>query len=291
MLDAPTPTLRARAAPPLPVEALLVGKRVEEAAELLPRLFNLCRAAQVAAARLVFGMAPVDERVELARELRRDHVLRLAVTLPARLGKAPLQLRIDDTAVAALLGDAGFPAMPDDFDAFLGSDTGMAPLLRDIALLFGPGEAVAPVLGMPCPGQALPHAPLENTVAVRHLAHPVMRHVEMRWGRGPLWRVVARALDMDACARGALPAPWRSGCGTAVVPAARGAYGVSARVENGIVMAFSRVTPTDHLLFRGGVMDHSLATLPAIKQGLAPLLVDILDPCSPVRIEKGPDHA
>ena len=50
--------------------------------------------------------------------------------------------------------------------------------------------------------------------------------------------------------------------------------------------AFSRITPTDHLLAPGGVLAQCLATLPADRAGLAPLMLEILDPCSPVRLEE-----
>ncbi len=291
MYNAPHPLLRAVPTAPLPIEALLLGKRVGEAAELLPRLFNLCRAAQVAAARLVFRLGLPGDDGALARDISRDHVLRLAVTLPARLSKAPMQVRIGEAARETLFGPAGFPQKPADFDAYLSSGIGIAPLLYRINGLFAPGEAVTPVLETPKAGRVICDAAFENTVAARHAGHPVMQHIEDTWGRGPLWRVVARAFDIDACAQGALPQPRLVAPGVAVVPAARGLYGVSARVRDDRVAAFTRVTPTDHLLCSGGVMDHALASLPATKHGLAPLLVDILDPCSPVRIEGGPVHA
>ncbi len=53
--------------------------------------------------------------------------------------------------------------------------------------------------------------------------------------------------------------------------------------------AFTRVTPTDHLPAPGRVPEQSLATLPAEKTGLAALVPDILDPCSPVRLEEAQD--
>ena len=42
--------------------------------------------------------------------------------------------------------------------------------------------------------------------------------------------------------------------GAAVIPAARGVYGVRAEVERGRVVAFERRTPTDHLLAPGGAV-------------------------------------
>jgi hypothetical protein len=86
-----------------------------------------------------------------------------------------------------------------------------------------------------------------------------------------------------------LPRPAQVGGGRALVPAARGLYAVAARVEGGRVAAFARVTPTDHLLAPGGVLDRSLAALPADRGALAPLLLDILDPCSPVQVMEAED--
>ncbi|MBT25313.1 MAG: hydrogenase expression/formation protein HupK, partial [Rhodobacteraceae bacterium] len=57
MLDRPDHTrLIARPAKVLPVAQLVRGKRIEEVADLLPRLFNLCRAAQRAAVRAALGL-------------------------------------------------------------------------------------------------------------------------------------------------------------------------------------------------------------------------------------------
>ena len=66
--------------------------------------------------------------------------------------------------------------------------------------------------------------------------------------------------------------------------------GIHARVAGGIVTGFDRATPTDHLMMPGGLLAASLATLPADRAGLAPLLVDILDPCIALQLE-GAAHA
>ena len=39
------------------------------------------------------------------------------------------------------------------------------------------------------------------------------------------------------------------------------------------------------MLAPGGILEHSLATLPASKHDQAALVVDILDPCVPIRLE------
>lgn len=50
--------------------------------------------------------------------------------------------------------------------------------------------------------------------------------------------------------------------------------------------AFARMTPTDHLLAPGGILEHSLATLPADSGRLVPVLLALLDPCVPVTVEE-----
>ena len=72
------PTLTAAA--PLPVEALVLGRPVAEAAELLPRLFNLCRMAQGLAAKLALGLPATEDP---GTEIIRDHVLSADRTQPA----------------------------------------------------------------------------------------------------------------------------------------------------------------------------------------------------------------
>jgi hypothetical protein len=90
---------------------------------------------------------------------------------------------------------------------------------------------------------------------------------------------------VEAALTGALPSV-ETRPGEAIAPAARGTYGIRLTVERGRVTAFSRVTPTDQLLAPDGILDRALATLPPYKAGLGPLLLDILDPCSPVRLKE-----
>ena len=178
------------------------------------------------------------------------------------------------------------PATPNDLDTFLATDTLLADLLRRIDGCFAPGEAVAEGLPLVDASTAFAATPVENSVAARHAAHPVMRHVETTHGRGPLWRVMGRAYDLEACLTDDLPKANAPQDGAALVPATRGLYAVTARHSGGRVTAFARVTPTDHLLAKGGMLDRTLATLPAEKHGLAPLVMDILDPCSPIRLRE-----
>lgn len=282
------PRLRPVAPPAAPVEALLLGRPAEAAAALLPRLFNLCRAAQETAGRMALGLPVPDDAAEtLAREILRDHLLRLLAVWPGRLGLATRLMPADWAEGGpglrrTLYGPAGrCPAGGAAFADFLAAGEGVAPVLVAIAQAFAAGEAVVEGLPAPTAATAFAPQPLENSVAARQARHPAMRAIEAQAGRGPLWRAAARLFDAAACLEGRLPPAERVGEGRALVPAARGLYAVSARVVRGRVAAFARVTPTDHLLAPGGVMERSLAALDP-GAGRAALLMDILDPCVPV---------
>ncbi|GIT93027.1 HupK protein [Jannaschia pagri] len=290
MLDAgPQTRLRAQAAPPLPIDRMVLGKPVAEVEALLPRLFSLCRAAQGAGVQAALGKPVTTDGI--AAEVLRDHVMKLFVSWPGHFGMAPLPLPpgwADGGAdlAQAVFGPTGHaPQTGEALHGFVASDLGVAPVLRRIAGCFDPGEAAAQAPRVTADTIWDIHAG-ENSVAARHADHPALRALGDRAGQGPLWRAVARVYDVQAAMDGCLPAP-TTGPGWAVVPATRGLYGIALTVEDGCVTAFARVTPTDHLLAQEGILDRALSSLPAEKAGLAPLLLDILDPCSPVRLREG----
>jgi hypothetical protein len=265
------PTLAAAA--PLPVEALVLGKPAAEAAELLPRLFSLCRAAQGMAARLALGLpAGEDPRAEILR----DHLLALCVTLPRAFGLAPRPIPAD---AASLLGPGGLPDRP---AALIEAD----PLAACIAQTFPPGAALCAAL--PRPPDPLAEGAFENSPAGRQADHPLMRAIEAGHGRGPLWRYAGRLVDLEAALSGRLPAA-RLADGVAIVPAARGAYALRLTVAGGIVTGLARRTPTDHLLASGGALLQALAGLPGALRALAPQIVTLHDPCIPVTIREVQD--
>lgn len=265
-----------RPGPGLPVEAMLLGKPVAEAADLLPRLFNLCRVAQGMAARLSLGLPATGD---LRAEVIRDHLLKLCLLLPRSLGLAALPLPADP---APLLGSRGLPADGDP----AGWDSPLAPLARRIRASFAPGEACSDHL-LPPPGP-LAEGAFENSAAGRQAGHPALKAVEATHGRGPLWRFFGLLADLEAALQGRLPAPTAAG-GIACVPAARGAYGLRIAQAGGIVTGLVRRTPTDHLLAPGGALIRSLATLPVPKRALAPLVVALHDPCIPVTVDEAQD--
>ena len=266
----------------LPVAAMMLGQPAERVAELMPRLFNLCSVAQGLAVRLSLDL-PFQGAGDLRREILRDHLAKLYLHWPRLLGLEPRALPSNWTdggsgLVNALWGGA----RPDRARDWLASGHGVSPVLRAIAGRFEAGEAVAQVPSLHAP---LSVTPQENSPAGRVADDPLMAEIAGAFGRGPLWRAFGRLVDLTRWAENA-PEAGRLADGTALVPAARGTYAFRARAVEGLVAEFSRVTPTDHLTAPGGALDQCLAALPVAKRSQAALVVDILDPCVPVRIEE-----
>ena len=291
MLDTARPRLPYTAEAEPAVAALLRGRCVAEAAALLPAVFALCRSAQQIAAHLAFGLpeAPGARRA-LAAEMRRDHLVKLWLSWPAFLGLPARPLPADWAAggpalAAALFGpSARLPDSAAGLAAFLASGHGVAPVLAALSTAFAGDAAATPDLPPVDAERAFTPGAVENSPALRHAAEPAMRAAETAQGRGPLWRALGRAFDLQAAIDHRLPAPRQPAPGWALVPAARGLYAVAATVRDGTVRDFQRVTPTDHMLAPGGMLDEALAALPADRAGLAPLVLDILDPCRKVTL-------
>ncbi len=218
------PTLSAAA--PLPVEALVLGKPVAVVAELLPRLFNLCRCAQGLAARLSLGLTATEDPVP---EVIRDHALRLCVTLPVAFGLPPRPLPADATR---LLGPQG--RLQVDPDDLLRAD----PLARLIAETFPAGKACCAIL--PPATEPLSEGAFENSAAGRQSSHPLVRGIESAWGgvrcgAMPVCWPILRPRWPTACLlpgwltaaprfrRRAEPMPCESHRGAALSPASSGA--------------------------------------------------------------------
>jgi hypothetical protein len=268
----PQPTLSAAA--PLPLQALVLGKPVAEVADLLPRLFNLCRMAQGLAAKLSLGLPTTDDPTA---EIIRDHLIKLCAVLPRSFGLAPRALPRDP---ASLLGPDGLPSTREGLIA-------VDPIARMIDQEFPAGTAASAAL--PFPPQPLAEGAFENSAAGRQWLHPLLRDIESRNGRGPLWRYAGRLADLDAALHNRLPTPTVAD-GIATVPAARGTYALRITHRGGIVTGLTRRTPTDHLLAPGGALLQSLASLPEPLHHLAPQVVALHDPCVPVTVREA-QHA
>lgn len=275
--------------PPAPpaLGQLLCGRTAQAAASMLPRLFNLCAAAQGMAARLSLGLPPApDARAALVHDVLRDHVLALFITLPQALGLTPRALPQGwqmGRIAPALWGGA----QPVDLAKWLDRGAGLAPVAHHIMRLFSDGHGQAPVLPFADAGTIDRAGALENSPAARHADHPLMQQAETAQGRGPLWRVLGRMLDAECAATGAMPAPVLRADGMALVPAARGVYALRLLARNGVVTDVARVTPTDHMLAMGGSLRAALATTP--DPALARVIVAAHDPCLPVHWLEGAD--
>lgn len=274
LLDTPDPPA---------LRPLLRGMAPDQAAALLPRLFNLCGAAQGMAARLSLGLpvAP-DARATLHHEVLRDHLLALCVTLPRALGLRPAGLP-EGWARGADIGAALWGgAMPQDLAGWLGSGRGLAPLLLRVTQTFPDRAGTGPALPHAGPETVDAPQPLENSPAARQAMHPLMRQAAALHGRGPLWRVLGRACDAAAAATGHLPPAHLRADGMALVPAARGTYALRLTLVAGRVEGVTRITPTDHMLATGGALRCALRGIPDATR--AALLLAIFDPCQPVEL-------
>ncbi len=76
-----------------------------------------------------------------------------------------------------------------------------------------------------------------------------------------------------------------------MVTTARGACFLSAEVRDNRVAALERSTPSDHMLAPNGILEQSLNSLPGSKRQLAHLVIDLMDPCSPVTFREVAPHA
>lgn len=294
--------LRAKPVPALPVARMVLGKPVDEVAALLPRLFNLCRVAQGVAVRAALGLElEAGWQEALRQEILREHVAKLCLKWPALMSRPAVALPREwmtdtDAARQAVFGPhTRMPGHVEGLREFLTQDAGIAPILRAISQIFKPGEGCRATLPFASSKTVFSSDTQENSVGARRADHPVLQQIANTHGHGPLWSALAVAYELDALLAGGQPQLWRLANG-AVVQAARGLYGITAKVEDGRVTAFKRVTPTDHLTAEGGALDQSLASLPAGRAlGLAPLLLSILDPCYPVSVEpaqqREPEHA
>lgn len=255
---------------------LLIGLPVAQAAELLPRLFNLCRMAQGQAARLSLGLPTTDDT---RAEIIRDHLAHLFVILPRALGldPAPPPRPQDRTA---LFGPAG--ALPQDTPAlrrWIDSDAPLPRLVRHLDRLFPSDLWQMPRLSAP---QGLRPGGFENSPAGRQADHALLLDLP----HGPLWRVIGRLCDLDAALDGRLPAPRLLPDGTALVQAARGTYALRLTQSDGRITGLARLTPTDHQLAPGGALEAALSLVPTDRPDLARALVALHDPCIPVTVRE-----
>ncbi|KPQ14388.1 MAG: hypothetical protein HLUCCO18_15230 [Rhodobacteraceae bacterium HLUCCO18] len=288
MLDTPA-TWRVEVPPDAQAGAQMRGRPVAEARDLLGRLTDHSRAAQRAAFDIATGSRP--DMAAVTAETRRDHLIQIFTAWPRALGLSArfdrAWLTDDRAARVALFGAAAARAPRNDFEmaGYLGGEDGVGPLLGLIGEVFRSGVAAVGDLPMVDAETVFRAVAVENSPAARQAVHPALAYVEAIHGRGPLWRAAGRVLDLGEILEGRPPRPIAASPGRAIVPASRGAIALSVEVGNGHVTGFSRMTPADHLLARGGALERMLSCLPPDRAMLLPVLMTIIDPCRPVTVE------
>ncbi|MCF8482870.1 MAG: hypothetical protein K9H25_20795 [Rhodospirillum sp.] len=307
--------LEVRITPPVepPLAALLRGKDPDTAATLVGRLFNICGAAQEAAARSALGL-PLDPSLEkrVAAETLREHGVKLFLLWPGLLNIEPdraaptlLARALEDETMAAalwvsLFGPKGTP--PTTWSAFERwvDEAGSVPArcMKAVWTTWDPawGRADLPNLDSLAgwPGPPNLEAPRDTGVGGRVADHPLMAAIADRLGRGALWRMTARLVEMKRLLSGTAPSPFRA---PGVVEAARGTLFTRATTDDaGRVASLERLTPTDFALAPGGALEMALSSLPPDApnlEALARLVVDVIDPCLAVEltVDGAPGHA
>ena len=290
----------------------LIGRPVDEAARLVPLVFNLCAAAQGAASAAALGLRDPGADDAIRAETVRDHAIALFHHWPALIGAEP------DRAALALLGapsrgEAGGSAPVAaqicgeagdlsaftilELDAWLEAGaTGAARFLRQVRAGDPAwGRAELPSVGLAdvdaAMAQPAPIAARETTPLDRVRRAPVMQALLAAEGASLFARLLARVLDLLWAAAGRADAPLSgvSPGGAGVAEAARGRLAHKARVLDGRVGAYQVLTPSVWNLAPGGLLERMLAALPSRRETtlLAQLCVGAVNPCAPVTLAFG----
>jgi hypothetical protein len=299
---------------PLPVAEVLIGRPAGEVARLAPLIWNICAAAQGAAVRSALGLTvDADAEAKVRAETLREHVVKLCMVWPTVMGEAAgrealaltARALTDPEAAASLAAAIVRPLdqVPGDWDALAAwmeaGETAPARAFAAVRRGFDPswGRADLPLFDPAEPfvweratqgGQAV-----ENGPACRLGAAPLLASVEAEVGRGMLWRMAARLVEVDTLLRGGGPAVLAA---PGIANAARGAMLVEAEAGQGGVTAFRRLSPTDFALAEGGVLATALATLPAEPsaplRAAAQMVIETVDPCIATELDVREDaHA
>lgn len=293
---------------PMPdAERVLIGRAPEEAAALIPRLYNLGAAAQGAAASAALGLSGGSEDA-IRAEIAREHGLFLFHHLPMALGEARdneglALLRAEDAATrlpSHLFGPHAPAALslnrlsPAELDTFLArGETATTHSLARIAA-FDPAWARVdlPELTLPEAEAALADetaSPARDaTLLSRVRGTPLLAALIARDGPSLFARLLARVLDLCACLAPSSPAAL-SGArphGIGFAQAARGMLVHRARVAEGRVVSYKMLAPSRWTLAPGGLLERMLDAVPArTETGLiARLSLLAVNPCVAVRL-------
>lgn len=293
--------------------AWLVGRRAEDAALLIPRVFNLCASAHAEAARCALGLPPGPDADASARQERLlDHAVAVFCDWPALLGgvadrEALRGLAHGRTEIARTLRRR---LLGDEIDLVGGGvrtldrwlSCGATPTARLFARLHGlldPAWGRAELL-MPGPADIAasleagrPTQSRETTAADLWRETPLLSELTAREGMSLFVRMLARLADLLACLDSSEGLPDASVCapaaGIGLARAARGLLAHRATVVAGIVTDYRILSPSAWNLAEGGLLGRMFATLPTGDQApmLARLVLSCVNPCVPVRLRLG----
>jgi hypothetical protein len=292
------------------VARYVVGRTPQEAAELLPRIYNLCGGAHAAAATDALGL-PRPARDGRDERLR-DHAVAVFADWPALFGEPPDRAALQRLAGGAedrlalcrhLLGDdstgldlaqASPAALENRLRAAVSPTARLMRRLREtVRPDWGRVELDRPDMTdiVAALEQGAPRAARETTVADGWRAAPLIRALLPREGMSLFVRLLARVLDLLAGLAGnpqpAPPANPPPGIGLAC--AARGLLVHRARVAGGIITDYRVLAPSAWNLAPDGLLARMLATLPVGSETplLARIAVAAVNPCVPVRLHVG----
>jgi len=297
---------------PADVTSLLARVPADQVPALVRRLFAICSEAQGHAAELALAAARGEAiaSAELAAaevkgwvEIVREHGLRIALDWARLLDKAPDH----DAARAFMAGaqgqDADFlsnliakhvTAMPVEDWLQLSSVSDLAGWAQrggSIAADFLHSLMKEPVLAE--------GAMLEpGSLAARQADHPLL--AEALATGAPVARHVARLIDLarapgrirELQAGEAVPVrgfSLRAGEGMARVPCARGRLEHEVQLEDGHIVRYHILSPTERLFAPGGNAEWQFRKLGSVKPArralLAEMMMQALDPCVDYQIE------
>lgn len=298
---------------PIPVTPLVRGRTAEEAARQVALIFNVCSGAQEASVRGALGLVPSDALIGRLRfEAIRENLMRLTIGWPSLVGSggdaAPLralsqpgQPDLQAVAQAVFGNDGAVPRSWGDFENWIGAgETVAARCFARVAREWdaGWGQVALPAIAIDGPVD-WPEAtqaggPVENSPAARHAAHPLLQAIAARKGRGILWRMAGRLVDLKALFDDGEACLFQ-GEASGIAWAARGWMLTRGALDTatGRVAWLQRLSPTDFALVAGGLMTSALNTLPAEAdaplEAVARLIIETVDPCCPYALSVASD--
>lgn len=282
------------------LQKLLIGRDINEVAQLLTRIFNLCPKAQQLAAQMALGLRITVSHDQILAEIQKDHLVKLCFTLPPLLGLSPhpqapmifsnISADCDKTYYSIFEQDP-LPESLDELQKWAWENNSWSAKLT--TALIGRLGRLNDEIGVLIPSMpfvlsqnTLSHQNWENSAAARASQYPLMANIEKHQGRSPLWRLWGMLLDLKSALYGDI-APARMSHEAALVPAARGLYALRIKHEKNRAVKIERKTPTDHLLMPKSALHIALEQLQrAQKQELFDLIIAIHDPCCSITLKE-----